>query len=327
MAKEKFVYNHQTLQYEKVEVPVKTRLLQLFGFCCAVLLTGFLFTLISHRFFPSPQEKQLLRENRELSGQITKMGTEMENMSKVLTNIQDRDAYAHRMIFGMDPIDDNIWKGGIGGHEKYSEFDQFKFSGDLLTDMYQRMDVLRHRMNLQSKSLDTILNLAQEKEKMLASIPMIKPVRSDKLARNIQLLSGFGMRMHPIYKRMKMHTGLDFTAPRGTSIQAAGDGKIVKVENSSSGYGRHVIIDHGYGYQSLYGHMDRVDVKPGQVVKRGQKIGTVGDTGTSTAPHCHYEIIFRGEKVNPIHFCLDGLTNDEYQSLVDAAGRTNQSFD
>ena len=182
-------------------------------------------------------------------------------------------------------------------------------------------------MVMQSKSLDTIVNMAREKEKMLASIPSMKPVRSDKLARKVRLLSGFGRRIHPIYKVPKMHYGIDFTAPRGTPIQATGDGVVVKVENKRTGYGRNVVIDHGYGYKTLYAHMQDVHVKKGQKVIRGQQIGTVGNSGSSTAPHCHYEVMLKGEKVNPIHYVMDGLSPDQYQELVKASEMSNQSFD
>lgn len=326
MGKEKYVYNTQTLRYEKVVEPWQAKLWRITGFICAALFTGFLFTLASHEFFPSPKEKALLREIDQMKVSYNRVANDFEQMSKVLSNIQERDAYAHRMIFGMDPIDKGVWEGGIGGHDQYEKYRQFKHSGELMQAVQQKADLLKRQLVLQSKSLDTVLNMAKEKEKMLASIPSIKPVRSDKLARNIQLLSGFGYRIHPIFKVPKMHAGIDFTAPKGTPIQATGAGKVVKATRGS-GYGYHVIIDHGYGYQTLYGHMSRIDVKVGDKVVRGQQIGLVGNTGTSTAPHCHYEVHYRGEKVNPIHYCMDGLTPEEYQELVEAAETANQSLD
>lgn len=326
MRKEKFVYNTHTLKYEKVIVSWRVKLTRVFGFVCAAVLTAFLFTMVSHRLFPSPKEKNLLREIEALRGNYTRVLGEVDQMSKVLNNIQERDAYAHRMIFGMDPIDKGVWEGGIGGHDKYEQYRQFGNSGDVMASLQQRLDLLKRQAVLQSKSLDSIMIMAKEKEKMLASIPSIKPVRSDKLNRSIQLLSGFGYRIHPIFKVPKMHPGIDFSSPQGTPIQATGAGRVVKAERGS-GYGMHVIIDHGYGYQSLYGHMSRIDVKVGQKVVRGQKIGLVGSTGTSTAPHCHYEVHFKGDKVNPIHYCMDGLSPKEYQELVKASETANQSWD
>ena len=186
---------------------------------------------------------------------------------------------------------------------------------------------MKTQLAIQSKSLDTIYNLAQDRETMFASIPSIKPVREDKLSRKVKYLSGYGMRLHPIHKVRKMHYGVDFTAKQGTPIQATGNGKIERVENRKSGYGKNVIIDHGYGYKTLYAHMHTINVKKGEKVTKGQAIGTIGTTGTSTAPHLHYEVIYKGKKVNPIHYCMEGLTPDEYQDLVDASAAQNQSFD
>ncbi len=327
MRKEKFIYNTHTLRYEKVRESLGTKVLRVFGFVCAAILTAGLITLITHRYFPSPKEKALMNEINHMKAEYQALLGDMELMSKELENLRERDAYAHRMIFGMDPIDEGVWQGGIGGHDQYEEYRQFQNSGELLASIRQKADKLKRQMVMQSKSLDTVLNLANEKEKMLGCIPSIKPVRSDKLPRSVTLLSGFGYRMHPIYKVMRMHAGIDFTAPNGTPIQATGDGKVVRVENRRTGYGKHVVIDHGYGYETLYGHMSSIDVKEGETVKRGQQIGLVGNTGTSTAPHCHYEVHYKGKKVNPIHYCMDGLSPEEYQELVKMAEMANQSLD
>lgn len=326
MRKEKYVYNIHSLRYEKVIDSWRSKIFKIISFVCAALFTAFIFTLISHRYFPSPKEKTLLQEIDHMRDDYNRLLGDVEQMSSMLENLQERDAYAHRMIFGMDPIDKGVWEGGVGGHDQYEQYRQFKNSGELMASAHEKLDRLKRQLVVQSKSLDTIINLAKEKEKMLASIPSIKPVRSDKLARSIQLLSGFGYRIHPIFKVPKMHAGIDFTAPKGTPIQATGAGRVIKAERGS-GYGYHVVIDHGYGYQTLYGHMSRIDVKLGDKVVRGQQIGLVGNTGTSTAPHCHYEIIFRGDKINPIHYCMDGLTPEEYQDLVKAAEAANQSLD
>ncbi len=325
MRKEKFVYNTQTLQYEEVVESLSIKLLRVFGFTCAAVFTGFLFMLLAHKFFPSPNERSLLGENDKLRAEITKMGTEVDQMSEALSNIQERDAYAHRVVFEMDPIDENIWNGGIGGHDRYKEYRQLKYSGETLAKIKEKSDRLRQQLLLQSNSLDTILTAAKNKKDMLAAIPAIKPVRSDKLARNVKLLSGFGYRIHPIYKVKKMHTGIDFTAPRGTPIQATGKGRVVKA-GRASGYGLRVVIDHGFGYQTLYAHMDRIDVKVGEELGRGQKLGIVGSTGASTAPHCHYEVMHKGAKVNPIQFVTDGLSPEEYQELVRLSETVNQSL-
>ncbi|MBX2929826.1 MAG: M23 family metallopeptidase [Saprospiraceae bacterium] len=327
MRKEKFVYNTHTLRYEKVVQPWSAIILRIFGFVCAALVTGFVFTLVSHRFFPSPKEKALLNEIQQQKALLTTASDELDRLREQMAGLKERDGYAYRMIFGMDPIDDAVWEGGIGGHDAYDKLREYRNSGEAMAEVQQKIDKMKRQMVLQSKSLDTIMNMATAKEKMLASMPSIKPVRSDKLNRGVTLLSGFGYRIHPIFKVPKMHTGIDFSAPKGTPIQATGAGTVVETESKGSGYGLCVTIDHGYGYKTLYAHMSKINVKVGQKVVRGQSIGLVGDTGTSTAPHCHYEVIYKGNKVNPIHYVMDGLSPQEYQALVKASETANQSFD
>ena len=327
MKREKFVYNTQSLRYEKVVVPLRIRLLKIFGFVSAVVVAAFVLLSVAFTFFPSPKEKALLREIDQMKLQYMAINSDFQNMSKVLENIQDRDASVHRMMFGMDPIDQDVWNGGTGGSDKYSNLTNFKNSGELLISTQEKVDRIKRQLTIQSQSLDEVVDLAKEKETMLASVPAIKPIRSDRLKRNIRSLSGFGMRFHPVFKRRKMHYGIDFTCPQGTAIQATGDGKVVKVERRKSGYGNNITIDHGFGYKTLYAHMHKMDVKLGEKVKRGQVIGEVGSTGTSTAPHLHYEVHLKGKKVNPIHYCMDGLSVEEYQELANMAGITNQSFD
>jgi len=327
MRKETFIYNKHTLRYEKLEVPLRVRILRGFGFLSVVLLTGFLFFVIAYRFFPSPKEEALMREIDQMQDHYLTLNTQLDQMYKVLDNVHERDASVHRLMLGMEPVDSEIWNGGVGGHKRYEYLTRFKNTGALLVSTQNKADKLARQIALQSKSLDEIIDLARDKEKMFASIPAIKPIRSDKLKRNIRSLSGFGMRLHPIYKRRRMHSGIDFTSPKGTAIQATGAGTIKKIIRAKRGYGTHIYIDHGYGYQTVYAHMDKVDVKRGQKVTRGQKIGTVGSTGTSTAPHLHYEVIFNGRKINPIDFCMDGLTPKEYQELVNMSSIVNQSLD
>ncbi len=327
MRREKYFYNKQTLQYEKVKLTTKEKAGRFFGIASAMLISGVLFGSLLWRFFPSPQIQLKNDEIARLAFENMEMQELVDHMSSTLVNIQERDRWIHRMVLEMDPIDENIWQGGVGGHEPYAELQNFRQSGKMMALLRQKAEKLKRQMVIQSKSLDEIEKMAADKEKMLASIPSIKPIRSDKLNRRVQLLSGFGYRLHPIHKIRKMHAGIDFSARQGTPIQATGDGKVVKVAHSKSGYGRHVIIDHGYGYKSLYGHMSVIDVKVGQKIKKGQELGKVGSTGTSTAPHCHYEVHYKGKAVNPIDYVLDGLSPKEYQELVRLAELDNQSFD
>lgn len=324
--KEKFVYNIHTLKYEKVVTPLKTKILQAFGFFSVVLVTAVALLAVLYTYFPSPREKELLREIDQMGYKFEQLNGQMESMSKVLHNIQDRDANVHRAVFGMDPIDEDIWSAGLGGHNPHPELSGFKYGAETIEATLANMDALAYQMSLQSKSLDTIEQLAHNQQNMLASIPSIKPVREDKLQKSMNVLSGFGYRIHPVYKVKKFHEGVDFPARIGTAIQASGDGTVVEA-GWHSGYGQCVKISHGYGYETWYAHMNKINVRQGEKVKKGQKIGEVGDTGLSTAPHLHYEVHYKGQPINPINFCMDQLTPLEYQTLVNSATTANQSLD
>ena len=324
--KEKFVFNIQTLTYEKVVVPLKTRILQAFGIFSVVLVTSILLLIVLYTYFPSPREQALLEEIALMESKYDQMDQQLDHMSNVLTNIQERDAGVHRAVFGMDPIDQDVWIAGVGGHDAHPELAAFKFGKDALRTSMDKMDRLAHQLVLQSKSLDTLQDLASDKQKMLSCIPSIKPVRKDKVQKHMSALSGFGYRIHPVYKVKRFHQGVDFPARVGTPIQASGDG-VVKEVGWHRGYGKCVVINHGYGYETWYAHMSKYKVKKGEKVKKGHVIGEVGTSGLSTAPHLHYEVHHKGKPINPINFCLDKLTPQEYQHLVNSANKATQSLD
>lgn len=319
MGKEKYIYNKHTLRYEKAYVPVKKQIVRALGVTgCIAGYTALIFALSpSSRSASQTKELALMKQKYEA------MNYQLDVMSDALSNIHERDAAIYRQVLEMDPTDEGVWNGGRGGNDKYADLRNLTDS-ELLISTSQKLDKLRHQLAVSATSQDEIIKQAQDKEKMLAAIPSIRPIRS--LDKNIQLLSGFGYRTHPVFKTRKMHTGIDFGARQGTPIYATGEGKIVRVEFKSTGYGKSVVIDHGYGYQTLYGHMSKVNVKAGQKVKRGEIIGLVGNTGTSTGPHVHYEVIHKGERVNPLPFCIDGLSAEEYRAFVDAATAENQAM-
>jgi hypothetical protein len=326
MRREKFIFNQQTLQYDRVVEPLRYTILRIFGFFCAAAVTAVIMLLLVHRYFPSPSERMLMQENDVLRAEIASIQGEFSDLSAVLENLQERDAAAHRMVFGMEPIDEDVWQGGRGGHDAYEDLRELPRSGDYIAQLRENVDRLKYQMDLQSRSLDSITMMAEQKEDMLASIPSIKPIRSDRFSRKLENLSGFGPRIHPVYKVKKMHYGIDFNCARGTPIQASGKGK-VKWAGVRGHLGKCVIIDHGYGFESVYGHMSEVLVKRGQEVERGVTIGKVGSTGLSTGSHLHYEIHKDGVKVDPIQYCYDGLSTEEYAELVAASKQSNQSFD
>lgn len=323
----KYVFNEKTLQFERYRVSPKQRARQVFSIFATILVTGILFSIFLYTYFPSPQQKLMENEIKQLTYHVNLMSQNYDKLTASLNKLHEKDNNVHRMIFGVNPMDEDVWEGGIGGHDKYEYLNAFAESGDILRSALLKMDKLNAKAELQKRSLDSLYNLAVEREKKLASTPSIKPVSAGKLKKNIEFLSGFGMRIHPIYKIKKFHAGIDFTSPQGTHIQATGDGKVKSVTKSKSGYGNTVTIDHGFGYETLYAHMNTIDVKVGQTVTKGLKIGTVGSTGTSTAPHLHYEVHFNGKPINPINYVMDGLTPKEYRELVAKANEENQSWD
>lgn len=327
MKKEKFVFNQKTLSYERLESSFRSKVAKFFGLGSAIIISGLVFFLITQEYLPSPKEKALMRELDQMKYQFNALNNELDLMADVLNDLQYKDANVHRLVFGIDPIDSSMWNSGIGGHDAFQNITPFKNTFKTLKNTINKANDLKSKMSVQRASLDSLLYLANDRENYFNAIPSIKPVQAGHNDNNIPYLSGFGMRMHPVFKIPRMHTGIDFGAPVGTTIRATGDGKIVTVTRESSGYGLHVVIDHGYGYKTLYAHMASFDVKVGDHVTKGQKIGTIGNSGTSTAPHLHYEVLINDVPVNPVKYCLDGLTPAEYKELVQLASIENKSFD
>ncbi len=280
--------------------------------------------MISNLYFDSPKEALLKKENDELRLYYEMMEKDVSRLNDMLTVLQDRDDNIYRIIFEAEPIPSTIRQAGVGGTERYKELlEKGLKREDLILSNLQKIDQLKKQMYIQTKSYDDIIRMANDKEQMWASIPAIQPISNQELKR---MASGFGYRMHPIYKVRKLHTGCDFSAPRGTPIYATGDGEVSLVRSQYSGYGKEVEIDHGYGYVTKYAHMDKFNVKKGQKVKRGEIIGYVGNTGGSTAPHLHYEVIKDRKKVNPMNFFYQDLNAEEYEKLLELASRENQSL-
>lgn len=318
----KYFYNTHTHRFEKLIVPLRTRLLRLLGFLSASTVTALVMLAIAYRFLQSPGEKRSRQEMQRLNEQYAILQENLNNINKSITNLEDRDDKIYRVIFEAAPLPDSIRDGKNYG----KEIKQYAYTSSdaLIARMQGEVKALEHRVRVQRQSYDTLERLVKAKERMLASIPAVQPLSNKDLS---HIASGFGYRIDPIYKTPKMHTGLDFAAAIGTPIYAAADGKISSTAFDEGGYGNHVIISHGYGYQTLYGHMVRIKIKPGDAVKRGQLIGWVGSTGKSTGPHCHYEVIRNGEKIDPVHYFFNDLSATDYERMVKIAAASNQSFD
>ncbi|MBU2939746.1 M23 family metallopeptidase [Lacinutrix sp. C3R15] len=323
MSKVKYYYDSETLSYRKIERKKRRTLKYITLFLSAAALFGFFFVFIASQYFESPKEKALNRELQNLKLNFELLNKKFDEAEAVLANVEDRDNNIYRLYFEANPIPEEQRKAGFGGINRYKSFEGYDNS-KLIIESNKRIDRLQKRIVVQSKSLDEIAILAKEKEKLLASIPAIQPIRNEDLTR---MASGYGMRTDPFTKARKMHWGMDFTAPRGTPIYASGDGVVERADNGAAGYGNHIRINHGYGYVSLYAHMYKYNVRKNQKVNRGDLIGFVGSTGRSEAPHLHYEVFKDGQRINPINFYYGSLTAEEFNELLKHASLENQSLD
>ena len=323
MAKIKYYYDTKTLSYKRIKLSNTEKAKKYLLFISSSLLLSLIIIFMFFQFFDSPKEKRLKNEIENLTDQYNIIDNNIKEIEIVLDDIQKRDDNIYRTIFEADPIPNSIRKQGFGGVNRYKKLRGFSNS-EIIINTTKKIDQLTKQLYLQSKSFDEIINLAKNKTKMLSSIPAIQPVSNKDLSR---MASGYGYRIHPIYKTRKLHAGMDFSAKTGTEIYATGDGIVSKVRKSRKGYGNHVKINHGFGYETLYAHMSKYIVKRGQKVKRGEIIGYVGNTGTSVAPHLHYEVHKEKRKINPVNFYYNDLNPDEYERMLEISSQSNQSFD
>jgi murein DD-endopeptidase MepM/ murein hydrolase activator NlpD len=315
MSKYKYEFDQETLVYRKIKLDFKTQVYKswLPKFAGSIIVGVVLFT-VSSFLFQSPVEIQLEEEKQALLLEFDQLNHKMTEAEHNLLRIEKHDDNVYRRIFQAKPIPQSVRKAGFGGVDRYKDYKSYD-NADVLINTAKRLDILSKQLVVQSKSFDEVIDLVKNKEKMLASIPAIQPIALNELTR---FGSAFGYRIHPIYGYRKMHTGVDLTAPRGTEIHAAGDGVVVRAD-WAGGYGNCVRINHGYGYLTLYGHMNKFIVRPGQKVKRGDVIGYVGSTGLSTSPHLHYEVRINGKWVNPVNFYYNDLTDEEYEEMIKAS--------
>lgn len=325
MTKVKYYYDSDTLSYRKIEYKKGRKTKIFFLSLLGTLLSGFLLLIIylNIPYIETPKEKALKRELDNIGLQFELINKKMALAEQVLSEVEDRDNSIYRVYFETDPISEEQRRAGFGGVNRYRNLEGYDNS-NLIISTSKRLDILQKQIVVQSKSLDEIAQLAEEKEKLLAAIPSIQPVKNEDLTR---MASGFGYRSDPFTKARKFHWGMDFTAPRGTPIYASGDGKIIRADRRSTGYGRHIRIDHGFGYVSLYAHLYKYNVKKGQKVKRGDLIGFVGSSGRSQAPHLHYEIFKDEQRINPLNFYYGNLSASEFAVLLKKAQEENQSLD
>ena len=324
MKKVKYYYDAENLAFKKI-TPRKRKSI---GYAALFLLSSALFgflmylVILNTSYFETPKDKIMARELENMKLRYAILNRKLNEMDEVLGNIEERDNNVYRIFFNAAEIDDSK-RNGDAIKRRYKELEGYNNS-NLVINTTKRIDVLTNKIVVQSKSLDEIVKLAQEKNSFLAAIPAIQPVRNENLR---QMASGFGYRSDPFTKIRKFHAGMDFSAPVGAPVFATGDGVVDRADAASSGYGNHVVIDHGFGYETLYGHLSKYKCRPGQRVKRGDIIGYVGSTGRSQGPHCHYEVHKNGEAVNPLNFYYGNISAAEYVQISKLSNQENQSLD
>jgi murein DD-endopeptidase MepM/ murein hydrolase activator NlpD len=323
MKKVKYFYNTNSLRYEKLETPLRVKLLRILGFISAAIVTALIIVSIAYRYFPSANEKRLQQQNEALQENYLLLDEKSKKLNERLIDLEERDNEVYRAIFEASPIPDSARLAEIEQQKEVKLVMGLK-RFELENSILKTMGNLEKRMVFQDRSYDQINEFIKNKEQLLACTPAIQPVSNADLKR---VASGFGYRIDPIYKTPRFHAGLDFTAPQGTPIYATANGVVKIAGNKGNGYGNHVVLSHGYGYETLYGHMFKVKVQAGERVNRGEVIGYVGSTGKSTGPHCHYEVHKYNQRIDPVYFFYNDLTPEQFNHIIKLAAASNQSFD
>lgn len=324
MARIKYYYDTETCKYERVRTRTSDVILNALGIGSMTVCMAVGLLILYSTYFESPKELMLQNEVKELEFYYQSLSKDVQTMSNILENVEYRDDNIYRVVLGAEPIEKSVRHAGVGGTERYMDIKEKDFSHqNMVVELHEKVDRLRRKLYIESKSQDEVVILAEKKEKQSASIPAIQPISNKQL---VALASGFGWRTHPIYKVKKLHSGIDFAASIGTPIYATADGRIAEASVKFSGYGKMILIDHGFGYQTRYAHMHGFAVRQGQQVKRGDLIGYVGNSGLSTAPHLHYEVLLKGSQVDPVHYFYNDLTPAEYEKILELASIENQSL-
>ena len=319
MAKTFYYFNPSTLSFEKAEFKFKDFIKRILWLVATALAFALVFVWISFYVIDSPKERMLQRENNELKQQLKQTAKKIDMLEIVLQDIQDRDDQVYRSIFEAEPVPIELRNPVLNQNRKY-EYISENETIELLNIISEKVDLLTLQVALEKKSLDTVMSMVKNKSDMLQAIPAIRPIKN-----MYNVTSGFGRRFHPILKILRMHTGIDIAAPRGTPVYATADG-VVSREAAGSGYGITVILNHGYSYKTVYAHLSKRAVRPGQKVKRGEIIGYVGNTGLSMGSHSHYEVLKGGVPVNPVHYFFSDITPQEYEAILESSKKINQAL-
>ena len=325
MSKVKYYFDAETLSYRPIKATNINRIINFLLFVLSSFSFGLicLLILLNSDILNTPSEVAQKRTIQNYELQFDILNKKLSQLESVVANVEERDNNLYRVYFEASPIPEEQRYAGFGGVNRYRDLEGYDNS-ELIINTTKRLDILTKQTVVQSRSLDEIERLAANKSELIAAIPTIQPIKNKDLTR---VASGFGYRIDPFTKKRRFHYGMDFTAKRGTPVYATGNGIVKRADNRSSGYGKHIRIDHGFGYVSLYAHLTKYSVRRGQRVKRGDIIGYVGNTGRSAGPHLHYEILKDKKKINPLNFYYGNLSPKEFEALLSQSKQENQSLD
>jgi murein DD-endopeptidase MepM/ murein hydrolase activator NlpD len=320
---ERYRFNPEALAYQRITATGKQKLFRFLLFTGLILFLASWILVIRDRHQVSPRAEKLVTDQKQITYEMELLNRDMDQYEERLRNVAYNDDHIYRVYFEQDPWPATLRRAGVGGSEKYTYLQEYKYA-DLLIRTNHKIDQIERELVVQSTSFDEVIEMAATKEERLAARPAIQPISMKDL---IRFGSPFGLRLHPILNVIRPHEGIDLTAPRGTPIYATADGKVLQAGYRAGGFGKKILVDHGYGYSTLYGHCDEVLVEEGQEVKRGEVIGLVGSTGLSKFPHLHYEVHVNGRPVDPINYYANDLSKEEYDRMIEMLSNADPSFD
>jgi len=323
MSKIKYQFDSNTLTFKKVKLAWIQKIKRVSMFLGVTITASLLLHFAYTSFYNTPKEEMLLNEKQELVTKYEILNDQFKDIDLIIKDIQQRDDYFYRTIFELEPIPASVRKAGFGGTNRYIDLEGFE-SSNVMIETFKRLDIISKKIYVQSKSFDTVIELAKNKEKMIAAIPAIQPVALKDFNR---ISDYFGARNDPFTGKRKMHHGMDFTGPEGADIFATGDGVVVEAGYSLYGYGNRITVDHGYGYKTIYAHLQKIKVDIGQKVNRGDVIGLLGNTGRSTGAHLHYEVRLYNKTINPINYYFNDMSDEEYDLMVEACSKRRNPMD
>ncbi|MFL1684800.1 MULTISPECIES: M23 family metallopeptidase [Bacteroidales] len=317
-----YIYNPNTLSYERVYPSFRKKIFTVLRHLIIGIIIGFLIFTIFNYFIDSPQERLLKQENQTIKAQYKLLSRRLDEALKVMSDIQQRDDNLYRVILQAEPINAAVRNAGLNNEAQYKELMKLS-DAELIVSTTRKVDLLTRQLYVQSNSIDELVKLGQQQEDRLKSIPAIQPISNKDLKKTA---SGYGLRIDPIYNTRKFHAGMDFASDIGTPVYATGNGTIIET-GWKQGYGNTILIDHGYDYKTRYAHLSAIKVKNGQKVSRGEEIGLVGNTGKSTGPHLHYEVLYKGKHDNPINYYFFDLSPQDYDKMIQIASNQGRVMD